>query len=52
MVSWMALMAANCCANCVVLDWERQHTRCTSCGADYGTHIESFFVKGRLRTGD
>jgi hypothetical protein len=41
-----------CCANCVVLDWERQHTRCTSCGADYGTHIESFFVKGRLRTGD
>ena len=41
-----------CCANCVVLDWGRQHTRCASCGADYGTHIESFFVKGRLRTGD
>jgi hypothetical protein len=41
-----------CCENCVVLDWDRQHTRCTSCGADYGTHIESFFVKGRLRTGD
>jgi len=41
-----------CCANCVVLDWARQHTRCTGCGADYGTHIESFFVRGRLRTGD
>jgi len=41
-----------CCENCVVLDWGRQHTRCTGCGADYGTHIESFFVRGRLRTGD
>ena len=41
-----------CCESCVVLDWGRQHTSCKSCGADYGTHIESFFVRGRLRTGD
>ena len=41
-----------CCESCVVLDWDRQHTRCTGCGQDYGTHIESFFVRGRLRTGD
>ena len=41
-----------CCTNCVILDWARQHTSCKGCGADYGTHIESFFVKGRLRTGD
>lgn len=41
-----------CCVNCVVLDWGRQHTHCGSCGADYGGHVESFFVRGRLRTGD
>jgi hypothetical protein len=41
-----------CCEQCVVIDWTRQHTSCRSCGADYGTHIESFFVRGRLYTGD
>lgn len=41
-----------CCANCVILDWARQHTRCTSCGHNNGVWTESFFVKGRLRTGD
>jgi hypothetical protein len=41
-----------CCDQCKVLDWERQYTSCQACGQDYGTHTESFFVRGRLRTGD
>ena len=41
-----------CCENVEVLDWNRQYTSCKACGSDYGTHIESFFVRGRLRTGD
>ena len=41
-----------CCDQCKVLDWERQYTSCKPCGQDYGTHTESFFVRGRLRTGD
>ena len=41
-----------CCDQCKVLDWERQYTSCLACGQDYGTHTESFFVRGRLRTGD
>jgi hypothetical protein len=41
-----------CCDQCKVLDWERQYTSCLACGQDYWTHTESFFVRGRLRTGD
>ena len=41
-----------CCDQCVVLDWSRQHTSCQACGHDNGTYKETFFVRGRLRTGD
>jgi hypothetical protein len=41
-----------CCENCVVLDWARQHTSCQACGHDNGMWKETFFVRGRLRTGD
>jgi hypothetical protein len=41
-----------CCEKVRVTDWARQHTWCNACGADYGTHIEGFFVRGLLRTGD
>jgi hypothetical protein len=41
-----------CCENCVVLDWGRQHTSCQSCGHDNGLWKETFFVRGRLYTGD
>lgn len=41
-----------CCENCVILDWGRQHTSCQSCGYDNGMWKETFFVRGRLRTGD
>lgn len=41
-----------CCDQCVVLDWSRQHTSCQACGHDNGTWKDTFFVRGRLRTGD
>jgi hypothetical protein len=41
-----------CCNQCVVLDWARQHTSCQACGHDNGLWKETFFVRGRLRTGD
>jgi hypothetical protein len=41
-----------CCDHCVVLDWESQHTSCEACGHDNGMWKETFFVRGRLRTGD
>jgi len=41
-----------CCEHCVVLDWSRQHTSCQACGYDNGMWKETFFVRGRLRTGD
>lgn len=41
-----------CCENCVVLDWSRQHTSCQTCGQDNGMWKDSFFVRGRLYTGD
>jgi len=41
-----------CCEQCVVLDWSRQHTSCQACGYDNGMWKETFFVRGRLRTGD
>jgi len=41
-----------CCDQCRIVSHERQSVWCSACGADYGTHIESFFVRGRLRTGD
>ena len=41
-----------CCEQCVVIDWERQHTSCQACGHDNGMWKETFFVRGRLRTGD
>jgi hypothetical protein len=37
-----------CCKECEVIDWNRQHTSCEACGVDGNT----FFVRGRLRTGD
>jgi len=37
-----------CCKECEVIDWNRQHTSCDACGVDGNT----FFVRGRLRTGD
>jgi hypothetical protein len=37
-----------CCKECEVIDWARQHTSCDACGIDGNT----FFVRGRLRTGD
>lgn len=37
-----------CCKECEVIDWVRQHTSCNACGVDGNT----FFVRGRLRTGD
>lgn len=37
-----------CCKDCEVIDWARQHTNCNACGVDGNT----FFVRGRLRTGD
>jgi hypothetical protein len=37
-----------CCENCEVIDWDRHHTSCATCGHDGNT----FFVDGRLRTGD
>lgn len=37
-----------CCKDCEVIDWGRQHTNCNTCGVDGNT----FFVRGRLRTGD
>jgi hypothetical protein len=41
-----------CCENCVVVDWSRQHTTCETCGKFNGMWKETFFVRGRLRTGD
>jgi len=41
-----------CCDKCVVLDWSRQHTSCQACGHDNGFWKDTFFVRGRLRTGD
>ena len=41
-----------CCEQCRIVSYERQSVWCNACGADYGTHIEAFFVRGRLRTGD
>ena len=41
-----------CCEQCVVIDWSRQHTSCQACGHDNGMWKETFFVRGRLRTGD
>ena len=41
-----------CCDQCKVLDWFKQHTSCQACGHDNGTYKETFFVRGRLRTGD
>jgi hypothetical protein len=41
-----------CCEHCRVIDVSRQTVWCNACGADYGGHIEGFFVRGRLRTGD
>ena len=37
-----------CCENCEVIDWDRHHASCSSCGHDGNT----FFVNGMLRTGD
>lgn len=37
-----------CCKECEVIDWVRQFTSCEACGVDGNT----FFVRGRLRTGD
>ena len=37
-----------CCENCEVIDWDRHHSSCSSCGHDGNT----FFVDGKLRTGD
>jgi len=41
-----------CCEKCRVLDAAKQTVWCNGCGADYGTHIEGYFVRGRLCTGD
>lgn len=41
-----------CCDQCKVLDWFKQHTSCQACGHDNGMWKETFFVRGRLRTGD
>ena len=41
-----------CCEQCVVINWVKQHTSCQACGQDNGTWKETFFVRGRLRTGD
>ena len=37
-----------CCENCEVIDWDRHHSSCATCGHDGNT----FFVNGKLRTGD
>jgi hypothetical protein len=41
-----------CCDQCKILDWARQHTSCQACGHDNGFWKDTFFVGGRLRTGD
>ena len=41
-----------CCENCVVLNWERQHTKCDACAVDYGLYKNSFRVRGMVYTGD
>ena len=37
-----------CCTECVIIDEDRRHTSCDACAVDGN----SFFVDGRLRTGD
>lgn len=37
-----------CCAECIVVDWKRQHTYCSAHAYDGN----DFYVSGRLRTGD
>ena len=37
-----------CCKECVIIDEKRRHTACNACAVDGN----SFFVNGRLRTGD
>ena len=41
-----------CCEQCRIVSYERQSVWCNACGADSGGHIEGYFVRGRLRTGD
>ena len=37
-----------CCANCKVIDWERQHTSCM----EHAVDGNSFRVRGMIRTGN
>jgi hypothetical protein len=41
-----------CCENCVVINWERQHTSCMACAQWSGQSWNSFRVRGSIFTGD
>ena len=40
-----------CCADCIVLDWRRQHTTCTRCAEWDGQSWNTIRVRGGLYTG-